>query len=84
MYIFKIAFLLAFTIPYYSVEIHPQTAKILVYLKVKPDTITLENGFTRDVSNIGHYGTGDLEVTISNDENIERAKHLINMAYDVS
>jgi predicted transport protein len=66
------------------VEIHPQTAKILLYLKVKPDTITLENGFTRDVSNIGHYGTGDLEVTISNDEDIERAKRLINMAYDVS
>ncbi|WP_163539011.1 DUF5655 domain-containing protein [Gracilibacillus sp. YIM 98692] len=66
------------------VEIHPQTAKILLYLKVKPDTITLEQGFTRDVTNIGHYGTGDLEVVISNDEDIEKAKHLINMAYDVS
>ncbi|MGG3435273.1 DUF5655 domain-containing protein [Heyndrickxia coagulans] len=66
------------------VEIHPQTAKILLYLKVKPDTITLEQGFTRDVSNIGHYGTGDLEVVISNDEDIEKAKRLINMAYDVS
>jgi predicted transport protein len=66
------------------VEIHPQTAKILLYLKVKPDTITLEKGFTRDVSNIGHFGTGDLEVTISSDEDIEKAKHLINMAYDVS
>lgn len=66
------------------VEIHPQTAKILLYLKVKPNTITLEKGFTRDVSNIGHFGTGDLEVTISNDEDIEKTKHLINMAYDVS
>ncbi|MED4590755.1 DUF5655 domain-containing protein [Priestia flexa] len=66
------------------VEIHPQTAKILLYLKVKPDSITLEPGFTRDVTNIGHYGTGDLEVTISNGEDIERAKRLINMAYDVS
>ncbi len=65
-------------------EIHPQTAKILLYLKVKPDTITLEQGFTRDVTNIGHYGTGDLEVVISNDEDIEKAKHLINIAYDVS
>jgi predicted transport protein len=66
------------------VEIHPQTAKILLYLKVKPDTITLEPGFTRDVTKIGHFGTGDLEVTISNGEDIERAKRLINMAYDVS
>ncbi|GIN62534.1 hypothetical protein J27TS8_25270 [Robertmurraya siralis] len=66
------------------VEIHPQSAKVLLYLKVKPDSITLEPGFTRDVSNIGHFGTGDLEVTISNGEDIERAKRLINMAYDVS
>lgn len=66
------------------VEIHPQTVKLLLYLKVKPDTITLEQGFTRDVANIGHYGTGDLEVVISNDEDIEKAKLLINKAYDVS
>lgn len=66
------------------VEIHPQTEKILLYLKVKPDSISLEQGFTRDVTNIGHFGTGDLEVTISNDEDIEKAKRLINMAYDVS
>jgi predicted transport protein len=66
------------------VEVHPQTAKILLYLKVKPDSITLEQGFTRDVSNIGHYGTGDLEVTISSGEDIEKAKRLINTAYDVS
>lgn len=65
-------------------EIHPQTRKILLYLKVKPESITLEHGFTRDVSNIGHYGTGDLEVTISNDEDIEKAKLLISRAYDVS
>lgn len=66
------------------VEVHPQSGKISIYLKVKPDTITLEQGFTRDVSNIGHYGTGDLEVTISNDEDIEKAKRFIEMAYDAS
>lgn len=66
------------------VEIHPQTAKLLVYLKVNPKEITLEVGFTRDVSNIGHFGTGDLEVTVSNDEDLEKAKRFINMAYDAS
>ncbi|NQW98344.1 DUF91 domain-containing protein [Bacillus stratosphericus] len=66
------------------VEIHPQSKKLLLYLKVNPSTITLEQGFTRDVSKIGHYGTGDLEITISNDEDIEKAKYLINIAYDVS
>ncbi|SDN25658.1 Predicted transport protein [Fictibacillus solisalsi] len=66
------------------VEIHPQSGKILLYLKVQPDTIELEQAFTRDVTNIGHYGTGDLEVTISTSENFEKAKKLINMAYDLS
>ncbi|MGE6720557.1 DUF5655 domain-containing protein [Peribacillus frigoritolerans] len=66
------------------VEIHPQTGKLLLYLKVNPQSITLENGFTRDVSNIGHYGTGDLEVVIASDEDIEKAKHFINMSYDAS
>ncbi|NRG30671.1 DUF5655 domain-containing protein [Niallia circulans] len=65
-------------------EIHPQSGKILLYLRVKPEIITLEKGFTRDVSTIGHYGTGDLEVIISNDEDIDKAKHLISMAYDAS
>lgn len=55
------------------VEIHPQNGKILLYLKVNPETVTLEHGFTRDVSNIGHYGTGDIEITITNNEDIEKA-----------
>lgn len=62
------------------VEVHPQSSKILLYLKVKPSSIPLEEGFTRDVSNIGHYGTGDLEVTISTSEDIEKSKRLINMS----
>ncbi|MGG0236541.1 DUF5655 domain-containing protein [Bacillus tropicus] len=66
------------------VEVHPQSDKILLYLKVDPKQVELQSGFTRDVSNIGHYGTGDLEVIITNDEDIEKAKHFINMSYDVS
>ncbi|PEO58309.1 DUF5655 domain-containing protein [Bacillus wiedmannii] len=65
-------------------EVHPQSDKILLYLKVDPKQVELQSGFTRDVSNIGHYGTGDLEVIITSDEDIEKAKHFINMSYDVS
>lgn len=65
-------------------EVHPQSDKILLYLKVDPKHVGLQIGFTRDVSNIGHYGTGDLEVIITSDEDIEKAKDLINMSYDVS
>lgn len=66
------------------VEIHPQTKCISVYVKVNPDTIELEPSFTRDVRQIGHYGTGDLEITIANDDQLERSKALIHRSYEIS
>lgn len=66
------------------VEIHPQTKCISVYVKVNPDSIQLEPSFTRDVRQIGHYGTGDLEITIINDDQLERAKELIQRSYELS
>ncbi|SRR6266567_5908927 len=66
------------------VEIHPQTKRILIFVKVDPSSIQLENGFTRDVHAIGHYGTGDLEITIQNDEDLKRAESLLLKSYEVS
>ena len=31
-----------------SVEVHPKTKEVIAFIKVNPDTITLEPGFTRD------------------------------------
>jgi predicted transport protein len=66
------------------VEIRPQTKHILVYVKINPDSTELEGGFTRDVRNIGHFGTGDLEITLSSDVDIEKAKSLLIRSYEVS
>ena len=33
-------------------------------LKLDPATVELEKGFSRDVTSIGHWGTGDLEVVL--------------------
>jgi predicted transport protein len=66
------------------VEIHNQIGQLLVYLKVDPEDVALEDGFTRDVRNIGHYGTGDLEVRIESTEDLERAKALIQLSYEAS
>lgn len=55
---------------------------ILVWLKVDPSTVIIENGFTRDVSEIGHWGTGDLEVQIKTDSDLEKAKQLIIRDYE--
>jgi predicted transport protein len=66
------------------VEVHPQTRAILAYVKVNPDSITAEPGFTRDVRKIGHFGTGDLEITIRSDDDFERSKTLILRSYEQS
>lgn len=66
------------------VEVRPHKASILIFLKVDPDTIELHSGFTRDVSSIGHYGTGDLEITIRTQEDLKRAKPLLQKSYDES
>jgi len=66
------------------VEVHPQTGKLLVYAKVDPDTIELENGFTRDMRNIGHFGTGDLEIIITSPTDLEKAKPLLTQSYEAS
>lgn len=65
-------------------EVHPQKGWITVSLKVNPDTITLEQGFTRHVRKIGHYGTGDLEVIVRSNDDIERVKPLILHSYEVA
>ncbi|WP_440946366.1 DUF5655 domain-containing protein [Methanosarcina sp. T3] len=64
------------------VEVHPQTRNILVFVKINPDQIILEPGFTRDVRNIGHFGTGDLEITIRSDDDLKKAEDLIRQSYD--
>ncbi len=65
-------------------EFHPANKEIVVFLKLDPKAIQLENGFTRDVTNIGHYGTGNLEVTINSEEDARRVQQLISKSYDES
>lgn len=58
--------------------------KILIYLKLNPDKLDSIPELGRNVSNIGHYGTGDLELTIKNLEDLELIKSLINKSYNES
>jgi predicted transport protein len=40
-------------------------------------SVDIEPGFTKDTKNIGHYGTGDLEIRIRSDAELEKAKPLL-------
>jgi predicted transport protein len=64
------------------VELRISKSEIVVWVSIDPDTVKLKEGFTRDVRGIGHYGTGDLEILIRSDEDLERAKPLILQSYE--
>lgn len=54
---------------------------IFMTLKLDPSTVELEPSFSRDVTNIGHWGTGDLELCLRKPADFEKAKPLIERAY---
>ncbi|MEM5516177.1 DUF5655 domain-containing protein [Henriciella sp. AS95] len=66
------------------VEVKPSLGVVRAYLKVDPREVELADGFVRDVRNVGHFGTGDLEITISSHEDLERAKPYILQSYEAS
>lgn len=59
----------------------PYRDKLLLMLKLDPDTVALEDGFSRDTRNIGTWGTGDLELTLRDVADLDRAKPLIDRSY---
>ena len=56
--------------------------KLLLHIRLDPQTVIFEDGFSRNVTGIGHWGTGDVEVSIKNSEDIEKVKTLIERAYE--
>lgn len=54
-----------------------QKERVLLYLKLDPLKENLEKGFSRDVSKIGHFGTGDFEISVSDEHQFEKAKPFI-------
>lgn len=66
------------------VEVHPQKQVLLVFVKVDPETVDLVEGFSRDVSSIGHFGTGDLELRLRNADDLALAEPLLKRSYEAS
>ncbi len=58
-----------------------QDPHIRLWLKLDPNSLTLEEGFSRDVRSIGHWGTGDLEVVVRTPADFEKARPLIERSY---
>jgi len=58
-----------------------QTQRIMLYLKLDPKEIKDSPKISRDVTNIGHNGTGDFLITIKTESDFQIAKTFIEMAY---
>ncbi|MGO4192986.1 DUF5655 domain-containing protein [Arthrobacter sp. YAF17] len=63
------------------VEVHPSANELLIFLRLNPDEVQLEEGFLRDVTNIGHYGTGDLELRVTPDSPWSTVEELTRRSY---
>ncbi|WP_029013279.1 DUF5655 domain-containing protein [Niveispirillum irakense] len=63
-------------------EAFPSYGTTVLYLKLNPDSVVLEPGFTRDMRAVGHYGTGDVEVILSSLDDLRKAEPLIQRAYE--
>jgi predicted transport protein len=65
-------------------EIYPQVRVVTLYLRLDPTTVELEEGFSRDVTKIGHFGTGNLELSLKNMDDFAKAQPLLRRAYEGS
>ena len=59
-----------------------QKKKLVVNLPLDTATVAFEDGFSRDVSSLGHWGCGAVELHLQNSKDLEKAKPLIDRAYN--
>lgn len=66
------------------VEVHPTSRNLLIYLKLDPQSVEMQEGFMRDVSSIGHFGTGDVELRVRDRNSWELVEVLSRRAYETN
>ena len=63
------------------VDLHIQKNAIKLWINIQEGQLDDSKGLTRDVSEVGHWGNGDYELQINNDDNIEYIMSLIKQSY---
>lgn len=61
--------------------IQPGRSMLKLWLYLDPGQVSLEPGFSRDVTHIGHHSAGNLELDIRDHDSLRKAQPLIEMAY---
>ena len=62
-------------------EVCIQTNKLKIWLDIAPNDLRDPEHLARDVTNVGHWGTGDVEVNLENEEQLEKVFDLIKQSY---
>ena len=65
-----------------SINLYPPSHQLVIHMRVDPTAVDLREGFTRDVSNLGHVGIGNLEVRVTDPAQLEDVYALIQRAYE--
>lgn len=55
-----------------------------VYLNLDPDNVKAEGLPISDVRQIGHFGTGDLEITIKTKKDIDAVADFLKASYELA
>jgi hypothetical protein len=63
-------------------SVHVLRSGLRIWLPLKYNQIKNPPDFVRDVSQIGHWGIGDLELRIINHADLDASRHLIQQAYE--
>ena len=75
-------FYVAYKISQNIVCMEPQSKNIKLFVKLNASDIETPPKSYRDVTNVGHYGTGDTEFTICTETELEQVKPFIELAYN--
>ena len=62
-------------------DIELRSKDVKIYLNLKAGELEDPNNIARDVSNIGHWGNGDYEIKILNDDQLEYIMSLIKQSW---
>ena len=58
-----------------------QKSQLKIFLNLSKGKLDDPKNVARDISNVGHWGNGDYEITFSNSDNLEYVMSLVKQAY---
>ena len=64
------------------VDVVPQKDKLKLYINIKFNELNDPRKLCRDVSQIGHWGNGDVELILSSEEDIAYVINLVRQAIE--